>query len=146
MNQKTLVPIIIVVLIILGGFLYINYVSSPTMSPIVEPIPTSPDSVSTTNNADPSASQKEFTVTGKNFSFDPNEIRVKKDDEIVINFVNGGGFHDFRIDEFNVATKQLQSGGEETVTFVADKAGSFQYYCSVGNHRAMGMWGTLVVE
>jgi plastocyanin len=29
---------------------------------------------------------------------------------------------------------------------VADKKGTFEYYCSVGQHRALGMKGKLVVE
>jgi uncharacterized cupredoxin-like copper-binding protein len=32
------------------------------------------------------------------------------------------------------------------VQFVADKTGTFEFYCSVGNHRQMGMVGTLVVQ
>jgi len=50
------------------------------------------------------------------------------------------------IDEFGVATKQAQSPDTEVLEFTADKAGSFEYYCSVGTHRAMGMKGTLKVE
>ncbi len=89
---------------------------------------------------------KEFTVTGQNFSFSPAVINVKKGDVVKITFKNGDGFHDFRIDEFKVSTHQIKTGEEETVTFIADKTGIFQYYCSVGKHRAMGMWGTLTVE
>lgn len=36
--------------------------------------------------------------------------------------------------------------GVTSVTFVADTLGTFEYYCSVGNHRAQGMVGNLVVE
>jgi len=89
---------------------------------------------------------KEFTVTGKNFSFSPSTIRVKKGDTVKITFKNTGGFHDFKIDEFDVKTAQIQDGQSETVTFVADKAGTFDYYCSVGQHRANGMEGKLIVE
>jgi plastocyanin len=56
------------------------------------------------------------------------------------------GTHDFKIDEFNVATNQIPAGSSEIVEFVADKSGSFEYYCSVGRHREMGMKGTLVVQ
>jgi plastocyanin len=73
-------------------------------------------------------------------------MSVKKGDTVKITFKNTGGFHDLKIDEFKVATKQLQGGASEVVTFVADKAGTFEYYCSVGNHRAMGMKGTLTVQ
>lgn len=89
---------------------------------------------------------KEFTVTGSNFSFVPNMISVKKGDVVKINFKNAQGFHDLRIDEFKASTKQIKTGEEETISFIADKTGSFEYYCSVGSHRAMGMKGTLKVE
>jgi plastocyanin len=85
-------------------------------------------------------------VKGLNYSYDVKEIKVKLNDKIKINFTNTEGFHDFKIDEFNIATKQIKAGASESIEFVASKAGSFQYYCSVGQHRANGMWGTLVVE
>ena len=88
---------------------------------------------------------KEFTVSGGNFAFAPNVMTVKKGDTVKIIFKNDEGFHDLVIDEFKVATKQIAAGAEETVEFVADKAGTFEYYCSVGKHREMGMVGTLMV-
>lgn len=89
---------------------------------------------------------KTFTVTGSNFSFSANEIRVKKSDVVRVTFKNAEGVHDWRLDEFGAATKKLQAGTEETVKFVADKVGTFEYYCSVGKHREMGMKGNLIVE
>ncbi|HRH31719.1 MAG TPA: cupredoxin domain-containing protein [bacterium] len=91
------------------------------------------------------ANIKTFTVTGENFSFEPSTLTVKKGDTVRIIFKNEDGFHDLKIDELNVATKQIQGGAEETVEFVADKAGTFEYYCSVGKHRDMGMKGTITV-
>ena len=88
---------------------------------------------------------KEFIVTGGNFTFSPATMTVKKGDTVRVVFKNDEGFHDFVLDEFDVATKQIQGGSEETVEFVADKAGSFEYYCSVGKHRDMGMKGILTV-
>lgn len=89
---------------------------------------------------------REFDISGENFKFSLNEIRVQQDETVIINFTNTSGFHDWTIDEFDARTKQLQTGQSETVKFVADKTGSFEYYCSVGAHRQMGMKGTLVVE
>lgn len=91
------------------------------------------------------ANVKEFTISGQNFSFTPNAITVKKGDRVKITFKNTSGFHDFRIDEFGVATQQAKSPDTEVLEFTADKAGSFEYYCSVGSHRSMGMFGTLTV-
>ena len=91
------------------------------------------------------ASVKEFTVTGGNFAFSPTSLSVNKGDTVRITFKNAEGFHDFVIDEFDVATKQISAATEETVEFVADQAGSFEFYCSVGQHRQLGMKGTLTV-
>jgi len=136
-------PVIIVVIIIGAIGFYVmnmNKAVAPEMTKVA------PSEVMTAEEGTPSATVKEFTVTGSNFSFDPKTITVKKGDTVKVTFKNQDGFHDFVIDEFNVATKQIQGGQEEVVEFVADQAGSFEYYCSVGQHRANGMFGTLVVE
>ena len=39
--------------------------------------------------------------------------------------------HNFNIDELNVHTKDLDYYGSQTITFVADKTGTFHYYCSI---------------
>jgi Cupredoxin-like domain len=39
--------------------------------------------------------------------------------------------HNFNIDEFNVHSKDLAYTQSQTVTFVADKAGTFHYYCNI---------------
>ena len=89
---------------------------------------------------------KEFSVEASSFKFVPKTMTVKKGDTVKIIVTNAGGVHDFRIDEFNAHTKTLSAGQSEMVTFAANKSGTFEYYCSIGNHRAMGMVGTLVVE
>lgn len=89
---------------------------------------------------------KEFTIMGNDFSFKPDLITVKKGDKVKITFENSAGFHDFKIDEYGVATKQAKSPSTEVLEFTVDKVGSFEYYCSVGNHRVKGMKGSLVVE
>ncbi|MDO8658241.1 MAG: plastocyanin/azurin family copper-binding protein [Candidatus Levybacteria bacterium] len=42
----------------------------------------------------------------------------------------------------------MPAGQTDTVEFTADTAGTFEYYCSVGNgyHKEQGMVGTLVIE
>ena len=95
---------------------------------------------------EPSGEVKEFMVKANNFVYDIKEIKVKKGDRVRINFVNDEGFHDWVVDEFNAKTKQLNASGKESIEFVADKTGTFEYYCSVGKHRQMGMVGNLIVE
>jgi len=87
-----------------------------------------------------------FTVLGGNYYYDLDEITVNEGDTVTINFRSAEGFHDWVLDEFDAATDQVSTGGETSVTFVADQKGTFEFYCSVGSHRANGMVGTLTVE
>lgn len=87
-----------------------------------------------------------FNVSGENFAFNPTEMRVKVGDTVKVTFTNASGTHDWVLDEFDVRTQILEEGQSETVEFVATTAGTYEYYCSVGNHRAMGMVGNLIVE
>lgn len=87
-----------------------------------------------------------FNIKGSNYSFDLKEIKVKQGQTVRIIFSNEGGMHDWVLNEFNARTPQINSGQTSTIEFVADKAGTYEYYCSVGNHRAMGMKGVLIVE
>ena len=95
---------------------------------------------------------KTFVVTGENFKFVVNgasnpDIKVNKGDRVRIEFTSTKGFHDWVVDEFDVATKQVRdSDGMTYVEFIADKIGTFEYYCSVGQHRANGMKGNLIVK
>jgi len=122
-----------------------NGSASPQPSPTPMPTPASTSTPAPTASG-VSGQVKEFTVVGVPFSFNPAEIRVKKGDTVRIIFRNEKGTHDWVIDEFNARTKILQVGQTETIQFVANKAGTFEYYCSVGTHRQMGMKGNLVVE
>lgn len=89
---------------------------------------------------------KVFDLEGFSFGYDVSEIRVKKGDTVTVNLSVRDGFHDWVVDEFSAATEKIRAGGLTSVTFVADKAGTYEFYCSVGNHRAQGMVGTLIVE
>ncbi len=163
MNKNVITGIVIAVVIVLGLWFYFK---SP--APINAPVNTNaledmnmddmqPTTTPTQSGQNPgttvdlslsanTGTVKSFNVTGSNFKFDPSEIRVKKGDTVKITLASSG-MHDFRIDEFNVKTNVLKTGdAPQTVQFVADKTGTFEYYCSVGNHRAMGMVGKLIVE
>lgn len=87
-----------------------------------------------------------FDITGTNFEFSEKEMRVNEGDVVKVVFTSESGFHDWVVDEFDAATEQVQTGNATEVIFTADKAGEYEYYCSVGQHRAQGMVGTLIVE
>lgn len=101
---------------------------------------------SMTGNNDEGITKKIFDVDSFAFGYSETEIRVKKGDAVTINLTNSGGFHDWVVDEFAAATEQIAAGGNTSVTFVASETGTFEYYCSVGDHRTKGMVGKLIVE
>ncbi len=159
MNKKaTIIIVVLVLLVIIGVIIYKNNDNDSSMqnemmnSQTTSTTTPGTDTTATTSAAAVNAAvtvndgtTKNFTVTGTNFAFAPKTLSVKKGDTVTITFVNSNGFHDLHIDEFNAKTKVIKAGEQEAITFVADKTGSFQYYCAVGKHRAMGMWGTLTV-
>ena len=92
------------------------------------------------------AAAKTFEISGVDYAFDITQIKVKQGDSVTINFKSADGFHDFIIDEFNARTERVKTGNTTSITFIANKKGTFEYYCSVGSHRVNGMTGTLMVE
>lgn len=158
-NGSKMMPIIVglgVLLLIGGGAFYLlsnkdNIQMNTTVNSTVnESMNTTSESGNTTDGGDSAtdemtASINTIEVTGSSFKFDPTEIMVKKGDTVRIVFTNSDGMHDFVIDEFDARTKVLKDGESETIEFVADQAGKFEYYCSVGQHRQMGMVGNLIV-
>jgi plastocyanin len=149
--MKKVSIVIIILILVIWGFLFFmgkNKVESPssigndqTGITDQQAAPVVPKNPATVKNG-----VQEFTISGQSFFFTPNVINVKKGDKVRIIFENVSGLHDFKIDEFGVASKQVKSPYQEILEFTADKTGSFQYYCSVGSHRAMGMFGTLNVQ
>ena len=141
---------LVLILVVVGIYFLFN-----------KPAPKTPQVTNTVANnvinveeeAEPTATEEEtvpnevkVTIEGSSFKFVPNVITAKVGDKVIVEFKNIDGFHDFQIDEFNAATKVIKTGETDTVEFIADKAGTFEFYCSVGEHRKMGMVGTLTVE
>jgi Heme/copper-type cytochrome/quinol oxidases, subunit 2 len=97
------------------------------------------------SGSDPSASTgetKSFTINAKNWEFEPVEIRVNKGDTVEIKLVNDEGYHEVEIKGYGKTIK-----GDGTVKFTADKAGEFEFICSVfcgTGHDDMK--GKLIVE
>ncbi|MCR4285661.1 MAG: cupredoxin domain-containing protein [Candidatus Kaiserbacteria bacterium] len=167
--------ILIALIAIIGGIIWLNTLpgaeapvpvatetpvrTEPVTTPTAEDSPTDSQEIPTGNDVGmeypetdmsvptPSATDaKVYEISGKNFEFDIKEIRIKKNETVVIKFTSTDGFHDFVIDEFDAQTERIRTGDTTSVTFVADKAGTFEYYCSVGSHRVSGMTGKIVVE
>ncbi len=141
---------LIVVAVIIGAALLLRggNESDLQQAPITTPLEETGDATEGTEPDEPMEEQDAvvFDITGRPFEFSVKEIRVNKGDRVRIDFTSAQGMHNWTIDEFNAATGTLQAGQSDSVEFVADEAGSFEYYCSVANHRQLGMVGDLIVE
>lgn len=142
---------VVIIIVIIGIWFYWNSTTpnqtiknNAEVGGTISTTPTSVDSIAT--STDQTESVKEFTVVGTSFSYSPAEIVVNKGDKVKIIFKDEDGFHDLVIEGLDVASKRINGGEEATLEFTADKTGSFEYYCSVGSHRAKGMHGTLTVR
>jgi Heme/copper-type cytochrome/quinol oxidases, subunit 2 len=97
---------------------------------------------SSTEASEGTGATKAITIDAKNFEFDQTEIKVNKGDTVSITLKNSQGNHGIELKGYNKEIK-----GDQTVTFVADQAGEFEYLCSImcGAGHAK-MTGKLIVS
>lgn len=145
--MKNTVVVSLVVLAVIGVLVYSSMSKKPAETKVEET-----KEASMVKDTPPIKSENGMmaenvlTVEGSNFKFVPDTLTVKKGQKTKLVFKNMQGMHDFKVDELGIKTEILKTGEEQSVEFTADKAGTFEFYCSVGSHRVMGMKGTLVVE
>lgn len=85
-------------------------------------------------------------VAGDEFSFRPDEIRLRAGESVNITFSNHGGLsHTLTIDELDF---ELRASPDEQVSGSVDgvEPGRYTFVCTVGGHAEAGMRGVLVVE
>lgn len=85
-------------------------------------------------------------VEAGSFYYKPNEIRVKKGQKVKIVMTSMDMMHDFNVDELGIKLPITKAGNTGEVEFSVNQSGSFEYYCSVGQHRKNGQVGKLIVE
>jgi plastocyanin len=154
--------IAVAALILVGGLMFSmrnTAVSQPQNKTVEDVTVSENDSIAGPDNLALNSGSKEEIVTtdeengvnivnveGGSFYFKPNVITVKKGETVTIVLNSVDMMHDLVIDGLNVRTEIAKSGETAEVEFTASEAGEFEFYCSVGNHRANGMTGTLIVE
>jgi cytochrome c oxidase subunit 2 len=85
---------------------------------------------------------KEITINATSFQFDPQEIKAKVGDTLKLTLKNNNGNHGFEISDLGV---KIKNG--ETATIVLDKAGTFDFNCSIQCGTGHdNMVGKLIVE
>jgi len=144
------VGLVVVALLLAGYFLVFKKVGLSqeaekiSVTPILTPTPEIEDGSSP--GVEGMEAAREIIVEAKEFSYSPKLISVKKGEKIKLTLKNMGKMsHDFVVEKMNVTTELAGPGKSVTVEFTMNDVGTYSFYCSVGNHRALGMEGTLEV-
>lgn len=86
------------------------------------------------------------SLLADDFTFGVEEVRVKQGEKLTLSVTNSHGFHDLVIDELGVNSGMIPEGETMDIEIPTDQPGTYEYYCSVGQHRELGMKGTLIIE
>ncbi len=71
-----------------------------------------------------------FRVEASQFAYAPSELNVDPGDTVVIQLVSTDVVHGLYIDGYDLSV-EADPGQTETLTFTADKPGSFRFRCNV---------------
>ncbi|MCH8945618.1 MAG: cupredoxin domain-containing protein [Nanoarchaeota archaeon] len=146
---------ILVLAVLVGGFFLFNNPSdsSSNNGEGIVVVEKSGSQDTNTQKEEPSSPEtekvpeiKEFNIIAKRWDFSPSTITVNEGDTVILNIESIDVTHGFAISEFGVS-EQLVSGNTVKVEFIADKKGTFSFFCNVfcgSGHSSMR--GTLVVQ
>jgi len=112
----------------------VEVTTTPEVAPTPEPETT------------PQVIVKEFNIVAKRWDFDPEIIIVDLGDTVMMHVESIDVSHGFSLSSFGV-NERLNPGQTTDIEFVADKKGSFTFFCNVfcGSGHG-GMRGKLIVE
>lgn len=151
-NTGLIVGIVLILAFIGGAILVSNQNNTNTTTrqeDIMQPTTSTESSdamTEPTGTSDAIMQARTINLEAGSFYYKPSEIRVKKGEKVTLIMKSMDMMHDFNIDELQVKIPVTKAGSSATVEFTADTVGTFQYYCSVGQHRQNGQVGTLIVE
>ena len=120
-----------------------NSASSPTTESAA-----SSSAESSSSESGGSAEAEAVTATEKDFSIALSEDHLKAGTYTITVVNDGNATHDLAVEEDGTmkAKSDSISPGESATLKVDLDAGEYVFYCSIGNHRAMGMGLTVQVS
>jgi heme/copper-type cytochrome/quinol oxidase subunit 2 len=74
--------------------------------------------------------ERTFRIDAQQFAYSPSELKVNKGDQVTIELVSNDVVHGLYVDAYNVSV-EADPGQTATLSFVADKAGTFRFRCNV---------------
>ena len=71
-----------------------------------------------------------FRIDARQFAYYPSELRVNAGDTVTLQLVSTDVVHGLYVDGYDISV-EADPGQTATLTFVADKPGSFRFRCNV---------------
>lgn len=93
----------------------------------------------------PAAGAPEVRVVGREFSFEPREMRLRTDETVNVVFDNRGHmFHTLTVGELGLELR-VNGGDRIAGALRAERPGRYAFICTVPGHAEAGMRGTITV-
>jgi heme/copper-type cytochrome/quinol oxidase subunit 2 len=74
--------------------------------------------------------ERTFRVDAHQYAYSPSEFQVNPGDTVTIQLVSADVVHGLYVDGYDISV-EADPGQTKTLTFVADKPGSFRFRCNV---------------
>jgi len=74
--------------------------------------------------------ERTFRIDARQFAYSPSELQVNEGDTVIIQLVSADVVHGLYMDGYDVSV-EADPGQTKTLSFVADKPGSFRFRCNV---------------
>lgn len=153
-DPKLIAGLVLIIVAVIGAFFLFRgqgQAPSPVQTTQTQKVPATPGSdvegMVVSEEGGAKETVREIVVEGDEFSFSPASISVKAGENIKLTFNNAGSTpHNLKVEGLGIGTSTIGGGESETIEFTAEEDGTYATFCSVGNHRALGMEGTLVIE
>jgi len=74
--------------------------------------------------------ERTFEINAHQFAYSPSEIKVNAGDTVTIRLVSTDVVHGLYVDDYDISV-EADPGQSATLTFIADKPGSFRFRCNI---------------
>jgi len=74
--------------------------------------------------------ERTFRIEAGQFAYSPSELKVSPGDRVTIQLVSTDVVHGLYVDDYDLSAES-DPGQTTTLTFIADKPGSFRFRCNV---------------
>jgi heme/copper-type cytochrome/quinol oxidase subunit 2 len=74
--------------------------------------------------------ERTFRVDARQFAYSPSELKVNPGDKVIIQLVSSDVVHGLYVDGYDISV-EADPGQTKTLTFIANKPGSFRFRCNV---------------